>query len=196
LLLQNLHFRHPWRSLPKRRCERGQPEGAKPWMASSRARHRDMPCAGLRRAARCEGSREATTRPGRVPLVTFLARSRKVTRLRDGPRSLDLDATEGRTFAPSSQPSSPENCSCVSGTSALLAVAHRGEGEKRCRRRRPLLDWIPVSTGMTKDMDSSFGFSIRRRSRQLLLHCSTFAHPWARTAYIHVGVRWNDVEAA
>ena len=47
---------------------------------------------------------------------------------------------------------------------------------------------------LNSSLDSGFGFGILRRSRQLLLHCSTFAHPWARTAYIHVGVRWNDVD--
>ena len=58
-------------------------------------------------------------------------------------------------------------------------------------------------------MDTGLGFGFLRRSRQLLLHCSTFARPWARTAYMtakdggnakelsgtilaHVGVRRND----
>ncbi|HEX5340751.1 MAG TPA: hypothetical protein VFX47_07705 [Gammaproteobacteria bacterium] len=38
------------------------------------------------------------------------------------------------------------------------------------------LDWIPVATGMMEKMDSGFGFGILRRS----------------TAYIPVGVCWND----
>src|SRR4030067_2053796 len=32
----------------------------------------------------------------------------------------------------------------------------------------------------------------RRCSRQLLLHCSTFAHPWARTYCIHAVVKGAD----
>src|SRR4030067_1778860 len=32
----------------------------------------------------------------------------------------------------------------------------------------------------------------RRCSRQLLLHCSTFAHPWARTSCIHAVVKGAD----
>src|SRR4030067_734396 len=36
------------------------------------------------------------------------------------------------------------------------------------------------------------GSCSRRCSRQLLLHCSTFAHPWARTSCIHAVVKGAD----
>src|SRR4030066_531966 len=67
---------------------------------------------------------------------------------------------------------------------ALLSTASSRRGLPRpsmgsyllggCSRRRS-----------TSSIHGVVGGCSRRRSRQLLLHCSPFAHPWARTSSIH-----------
>src|SRR4030067_1412920 len=63
------------------------------------------------------------------------------------------------------------------------------------RHKRP----CPAESILGKDQGKAGGFSCkrlgncsRRCSRQLLLHCSTFAHPWARTSCIHAVVKGAD----
>ena len=81
-----------------------------------------------------------------------------------------------------------ETTSRSSGTKSFPATVRAYSVNTWSLRRTP----ESILSEFVSSLDSGLGFGILRRSRQLLLHCSTFAHPWARTSCIHAVVRRND----
>ena len=82
----------------------------------------------------------------------------------------------------------------ITGGALRSSVSEAGRRAAPARKAACLWAWrwrcSQGASGSSESPPGLLGFGILRRSRQLLLHCSTFAHPRARTSCVHaVGCR-------